>query len=170
MYVFKAVRVFFHLANPWIHRQARCFEHFLFLSFFWKLWNNCPKNRAKLRSPKNLEKWTRKPPQMDPKWLRICRKSPENLENGPQSCFFDGSFFWRFFGLLKKQVKRHFWSPRRGWGFPRVLQACEPGPRGRVGKGKSKYLRYLDSKRILSTRLEARGLGGFYNNSIMILS
>ena len=40
-------------------------------------------------------------------------------------------------------------GPRRGWGFPRVLQACEPGPRGRVGKGKSKYLRYLDSKAVL---------------------
>ena len=32
------------------------------------------------------------------------------------------------------------------WNFPGELQACEPGPRGRVGKGKSKYLRYLDSK------------------------
>ena len=37
-------------------------------------------------------------------------------------------------------------------------QPGEPGPRGGVGEGKSKYLRYLDSKRIPSTRLEARGL------------
>ena len=49
---------------------------------------------------------------------------------------------------------------KEAWLFPRELQPREPGPRGRVGKGRSKYLRYLDSKRILSTRLEARGLGG----------
>ena len=52
-------------------------------------------------------------------------------------------------------------GPQRGWGFPRELQLGEPGPRGRVGKGKSKYLRYLDSKWIFSTHLEAMSLGGY---------
>ena len=30
-----------------------------------------------------------------------------------------------------------------GWHTLRDEQRSEPGPRGRVGKGKSKYLRYL---------------------------
>ena len=30
-----------------------------------------------------------------------------------------------------------------GWHTLRDEQVSEPGPRGRVGKGKSKYLRYL---------------------------
>ena len=50
-----------------------------------------------------------------------------------------------------------------------MLQSGEPGPRGMVGKGKSKYLRYLDSKWIFSTRPEARGLGGLVLLLIIIL-
>ena len=53
--------------------------------------------------------------------------------------------------------------------LPRLLQAGEPGPRGRVGKGKSKYLRYLDSKWISSTRLEAKGLGGLVGALLWVL-
>ena len=34
----------------------------------------------------------------------------------------------------------------RSEGLPRLLQLGEPGPRGGVGEGKSKYLRYLEDK------------------------
>ena len=57
-------------------------------------------------------------------------------------------------GKNKKKVGR------RGWGDPAAVSAHSAGKER--SKGGTKYLRYLDSKRISSTRLEAKGLGGLF--------
>ena len=52
----------------------------------------------------------------------------------------------------KKVGRRGLWDP--------VLESAHSAGNER-SKGGTKYLRYLDSKWIHSTRLEAKGLGGF---------
>ena len=87
-----------------MHRRSvlSTFHFFHFL----KIVKKDAKNRAKMVSPKNIEKWGPGGPQMVPKWLRINRKNIENLKNRPQNKFFGGSIFWWFLGRQKNFSRR----------------------------------------------------------------
>ena len=70
-----------------------------------------------------------------------------------------GARCWRLFYVVPEADGAGKHGPQRGWGFPREPQPGEPGPRGGVGEGKSKYLRYLEAKSKYSRYLEAKELG-----------
>ena len=96
------------------------------------------------------------------------------MENGLKSMCICGNQVkiddndWKTKKILEKSTEiidmgLEICGPRRGWGFPRVLQPGGPGPRGRVGKGKSKYLRCLVAKLLMTRCLHAQRPGASAN-------
>ena len=82
------------------------------------------------------------------------RENLENLENRGKKLFFWEVDFRVIFEIeknKKKVVRGGRWDPAPESGHSTGKERS---------KGGTKYLRYLDSKQIHSTRLEARGLGG----------
>ena len=95
-------------------------------------------------------------PKMARKLTQNGRQNLENRPNRGKKSFFRGFDFRSIFEIEKNKKKAD-----RG-GRRDCAQVWDHWTGKERRKGGTKYLRYLDSKRIPSTRLEAKGLVGFF--------